>query len=139
VSPLVVDTSVAAKWYLDEPYADQALTLLRSDAELHAPTFLDVELDHVLCKLTRRGELASEEARSMHGAFETLPIVRHDTAFFRDLAFELALAHRRGIYDCLFVALAELLATHLVTADRRLLEGFHGTAIAHRILWVGAL
>jgi predicted nucleic acid-binding protein len=137
VSHLVVDTSVAAKWFLDEPHYEEALRLLESDVDLHAPAFLDIELAHILGKWVRRGQMVADEARSIHAAFEDFPLVRHETALLQDTAFELALAHGRGVYDSLFVALAALLDTRVVTADRRLVEGFRGTRLEHRLLWIG--
>lgn len=134
MTTLVVDTSVVAKWFLDEEHSEISLSLLEND--LHAPELLDLELAHALCKKVRRGELEADEARSILRCFEDFPVHRHETAFLQDLAFHFALTHGRGIYDCLFVALGELLDTRVVTADRRLVRGLRGTSLEPRILWV---
>jgi predicted nucleic acid-binding protein len=134
VTTLVVDTSIVAKWFLDEEHSEIALSLLEND--LHAPELLEVELAHTLCKKVRRGELEADEARSILRCFEDFPVQRHETVFLQDLAFDFALAHGRGIYDCLFVALAEILDTRVVTADRRLVRGLRGTSLEQRVLWV---
>lgn len=136
----VVDTSVAAKWFLDEPNAAQALRLLDDRWELHAPDFLDLELDHLLAKRFRRGELTRAEAASIRAAFAEFPIRRHDFHELQDAAFDLACRHQRGIYDALFVALALYLGARLVTADRRLYDALSDRpGIDGSLLWVGEL
>ena len=51
MSLYVVDASVAAKWFIEEVHAEAALALLRESNRLHAPDFLLVEMDGLLCKL----------------------------------------------------------------------------------------
>jgi predicted nucleic acid-binding protein len=134
----VVDTSVAAKWFLDEPNAPDALRLLDDRWELHAPDFLDLELDHLLAKRFRRGELTKAEGASIRAALAEFPIHRHYFHDLQDAAFDLACRHRRGVYDSLFVALALYLGTKLVTADRRLYDASsHRPGVGDSLLWVG--
>ena len=45
---LVVDASVAVKWFLPEIDSDQALALLASDAVFHAPELLRLEIANAL-------------------------------------------------------------------------------------------
>jgi predicted nucleic acid-binding protein len=136
----VVDTSVAAKWFLDEPNASQALSLLDDPWELHAPDFLDLELDHFLTKRYRRGELTRGEAVSIRAAFAEFPIRRHSFQDLQDTAFELACRHQRGVYDCLFVAVALHIGAKLVTADRRLHDALTDRpGVGDALLWVGNL
>jgi predicted nucleic acid-binding protein len=53
---LVVDASVALKWFLaDEPDADRALAIMRDDAALVAPDLLVAEV----CNAAWRGSAAS--------------------------------------------------------------------------------
>lgn len=63
----VLDASVVAKWFAQEPFADQASLLLDDRHQLHAPDFLLVEMDNVLATWVRRGALtrsAASEARA---------------------------------------------------------------------------
>lgn len=134
----VVDTSVAAKWFFDEPNAAQSLRLLDDPWRLHAPDFLDLELDHLVAKRFRRGELTRAEGASIRAAFAQLPIHRHRFQDLQDAAFDLACRHRRGIYDCLFVAVALSLGAKLVTADRRLYDAMSDPPeVRDSLLWVG--
>lgn len=136
----MLDTSVAAKWFFDEPNARQAHRLLEDEWELHAPDFLDLELDHVVAKRYRRGELTRDQGARVRAAFAEFPIHRHDAHALREPAFELACRHRRGIYDALFVAVALLLGAKLVTADRRLHDALAGRpVVGDSLLWIGDL
>lgn len=133
----VVDTSVVAKWFFDEPHALQAHRLLGDEWELHAPDFLDLELDHVVAKRYRRGELSHEEGARVRAAFAEFPIHRHRSHPLRDDAFELACHHRRGIYDALFVAVALGLGAKLITADRRLHDALADQpVVGDALLWI---
>jgi predicted nucleic acid-binding protein len=58
---IVVDASVAAKWFIAEDNTDDALLLLDMPFDLHAPDLLYLEFDNILCKLIRRGLLSEEE------------------------------------------------------------------------------
>ncbi len=57
---IVVDASVAAKWFIAEDNADEALMLLDRPFDLHAPDLLYLEIDNILCKLIRRGLLSEK-------------------------------------------------------------------------------
>ncbi len=50
MSIYVVDASVAAKWFLEEDYTTEAFRLLALGNTLHAPDFMLLDIDHVLCK-----------------------------------------------------------------------------------------
>ena len=51
---LVVDTSIAVKWLLAEPYSRKARQLLGSRIVLHAPDFILTEVVNVIWKVTWR-------------------------------------------------------------------------------------
>jgi len=138
LSRYVVDTSVAAKWFLDEEHSEAALRLLDAEHELHAPDFLEIELDHVLTKKHRRGELSRDEAEEIRRALAAFPLQRHPTDLLRNPAFDLSCLLRRSVYDCLFLTAALLLEAPLVTADRRLFEATDDDACPEMV-WVGDL
>ncbi len=58
MSIFVVDASVAAKWFFDEPLSAEAARLLDVSHGLHAPDFFSLEIDSILCKKMRRGEIS---------------------------------------------------------------------------------
>ena len=70
---LVLDTSVAVKWYLTEELDDQAARLLEAAesgvVEFSAPSTIQPELFNALWQRRRRGELTLEEVHQVWGGF----------------------------------------------------------------------
>lgn len=120
---LVIDSSVAVKWFLTEAHSAEALHLLRRESYLHAPSFLLLELDSTLTKRILAGFLTPSMAREIRGAMKQLPVQFHDFVPLLEQAFEFALETRQTVYDCLFLALAVSLGSRMVTADRRFHDG----------------
>ncbi len=60
MTDLVIDTSVAIKWVVQEPETPQALALRRH--RLFAPDLLAAECANVLWKKVRRNDLTAKEA-----------------------------------------------------------------------------
>ena len=117
---LVVDASVAIKWFTPEIYTPAAERLLASPAEFAAPDLLFAEIASILRKKVLRGELRDEKAVQ---AFEKLQQIDVKTVPCRELAEEAyGLAVRTGAsaYDSMYLALAVRLETRLITADLRL-------------------
>lgn len=112
---LVVDASVACKWFIAEPQSDLAETLLHDGTALLAPDLIVPEVCNVACLKLRRGEITADQARTM---IEGL----------RDILDEvIASAVGHPAYDCFYIALAEQCGSQLVTAERRLLTRMSGT------------
>lgn len=131
---LVVDASVALKWFVAEPDSPQAEALVASGEPLVAPVLVVAEVCNGLWRRWRRGELSAEHfdeaAPRIAEQFDTLAPVEALAA--RAAALARALDH--PIYDCLYLALAERDGAALVTADARLLaaaaKGWAGRARA---------
>lgn len=121
----VFDASVAIKLVLPESDSDKALAL-ESDFrnqihELIAPNIYPVEVAHALTKAERRGILQPGEAETRLARLLTYPPDLFAYLPLLGRAVEIATQARIGVYDCLYVALAERQACMLVTADRRLI------------------
>jgi predicted nucleic acid-binding protein len=136
---IVIDASVAAKWFFQEEHSDAALDLLGNPFDLKAPDFLYLELESLLCKRTRRKELSIEEALEMDIEIRSMPISSYPLAELRERAFELALETRSSIYDCLYLALAEALEAPMVTADRKFFQALQNSPLCNRLLMVDDL
>jgi predicted nucleic acid-binding protein len=137
-APVVVDASVGLKWYITEPHSGAAALLLGGAYEPHVPSHFYVEVASTLWKkVVLRGELTEDQAREVRAALDEVPVVSHPTSGLLDEAFEVALATRRTVYDCLYVALAERLGCVAVTADERLYNATLGGPYAARVHWVG--
>lgn len=121
---VVVDASVAAKWYFPEPGRAAADALLEGAAagrhDLLAPDLVAAELPNVLWKKVRREECDEETAREILDLWEVdrPRLVASDLLAPRalDLAFQLELS----VYDALYLAAAIEFEAALATADGRL-------------------
>ena len=133
---VVVDVSVAAKWFIAEDNTDEALILLDRPFDLHAPDLLYLEFDNILCKLIRRGLLSEEEGFDMRDRIQAFPIQPYSSQTLREKAFQIAIENRRSIYDCIYLALAELLEGRMVTADRRFFLALQGSPLEDYIFWI---
>ena len=113
---IVIDTSVAVKWTVDEPGHADALALLDLREQRYAPDLLLPELAHVLRKKTMRGEISREQAQA---AIQRTPeAIDHFVASRSVVSAALALSQvlDHSAYDCFFLSVA-LGSGVLVTAD----------------------
>ncbi len=144
---LVLDTSVAVKWYLTEELDDQAARLLEAAESgavgFSAPSTIQPEFFNALWQRRRRGELTLEEVRQVWGGFVSAdPATLYAPEDLMPRATEIVLESGVIIYDALFLALAEDSGTVMVTADTQLLNGLEGTSharLAHSLADVASL
>ncbi len=136
---VVVDASVAVKWFIPEDNTNDALELLGKNYEIHAPDLLFLEVDSVLCKLIRRGFISADEGFDIHNKILMFPIRSYPSQNFREEAFHMAIETKRSVYDCLYLALAEALDGRMVTADGKFFQALGNSPLSDRMLWVGDL
>ncbi len=134
---LVVDASVAAKWYLKEEGHERAAAVMEAglsrETKLLAPALLAAELGNVLWQRNRRGELIGDEVLEVWVAFASAPVDLFDIAPLMPLALEIALDTGCAVYDALYVALAEAEGAKRVTADRKLVRTLEATPFASSV------
>jgi predicted nucleic acid-binding protein len=127
----VVDSSLSFKWVVPEHDSPKAVRL-RDDFvngvhELIAPDIFPVELSHALTRAERQGRIAVSDAvrflTDIMGTspqlFSSLPLVLR--------ACDISSRMRVGVYDCLYVALAEREGCEFLTADDRLVRALGPT------------
>ena len=116
---IVLDASLVVELLLQTPRA-RPLTeeLLLSQADLHVPHLIDVEVLQVLRRLCARNELQEGRALEARQDLVDLPFVRHGHDLLLPRAWELRA--NLTIYDGVYVALAELLEAPLWTLDQRI-------------------
>jgi len=132
----VLDASVALKWELPESDSAKAIVLrdnfvARVD-ELIAPDFFPVEVAHALVRAERKNVLTpAEGAQALQRMLQQLPQLFFAVPLLTR-AYEIASQARMGVYDCVYVALAERESCSLVTSDQRLLSltGYPVVALA---------
>lgn len=133
----MIDASVAAKWFLDEVFCDESREVLRRGYSLHAPDFLLLEIDSVFLKRTRRGDITPKDADAARLMLRQIPITCHAFSEFIDRAYEIACLTGQSIYDSLYLTLALLLDSQMITADRRLYDGLRNGPFKKHLVWVG--
>ena len=133
---VVVDASVAVKWFVPEELSADARVLLTTEYELLAPDLLWAELGNVLWKKHRRRELDPRTAHRLLRDFSRVPIEFHASERWTEAALELAIRHGVTVYDGLYLALAAGNGCRVVTADRRLHKACQGGALGQVLSWV---
>lgn len=130
----VLDSSVALKWAIPEPDTAKALQL-RTDYrngihELIAPDFFPVEAAHALTRAERQRRIPQGAG---WGLWQKITSDCPTLLSWHPLmpqAFDLSSKMRIGVYDCVYVALAEQEQCRVVTADQRLLKTFPAQTIS---------
>jgi predicted nucleic acid-binding protein len=122
----VLDSSVGVKWVLTEPLSDKAQQL-RDDVrnalhELLSPDVFPVEVAHALTRAERQGRITAPQ-----GGILWADVMATGPRLFPSLsliprAYEISSHMRTGIYDCVYIALAEREGCGFITADDKLVR-----------------
>lgn len=122
---LVIDASVALKWYLpDEESGQKALDILDAHiadrVALHAPALLEFEMANALAMARRRARASAEDALKAMDGFAGLGMEFHSVSRIFRKVLDYSDKHGISAYDAAYVALADDLGVNVVTADKRL-------------------
>ena len=137
---LVIDASVALKWFLlDEKYGDRALDLLerfvRGELDLSAPSLMVYEVINGLVIAQRKGRIAEEQVLTSISGFLNLGITFVDVAGLEARVLHFCRVYNRSAYDASYLAVAEQDSVALVTGDERLYNSTKGKAAW--VKWIG--
>ena len=133
---LVVDASVAIKWYLPEIHADAAIRCLDEKYNLLVPDLFLAEFGSILWKKCRIGEITHADALVIFSAIGRVPIRNYRLEELILPAFELATGMDRTMYDSIYLALAISEKCRLLTADRRFYNVVSVSPYSENIHWV---
>jgi predicted nucleic acid-binding protein len=136
MTKVVVDASVAAKWYLPEVHSQQALILLEDTFQLFVPDLLFPEIGNLLWKRINRQELSRDKGLEILAALESVPLQIWESRSLMPLAFDIACRTQRTLYDSLYLALAASTKSLLVTADHKLFNGLKKGPLGTQLLWI---
>jgi predicted nucleic acid-binding protein len=121
----VLDASAALCWVLPRPNSGKALQLQtdfqNAVHELIAPSVFSGEVASALTKAERQKLIPVGDARPLLGRIMRTPPVMHPYEPLLDRAVDISSQARIGLYDCLYVALAEREGCELVTDDQKLI------------------
>jgi predicted nucleic acid-binding protein len=139
---VVVDTSIAIKWAVNEPDSNMALSLLAEwtnrETVILAPALLAYEATNTLHRRVRGGEISFDDARR---GLEEIIFTAVVFDFSQDSATNIKameFAQRFGLpaaYDSHYLALAESKGCAFWTADTRLWNTIRGKVSWVR--WIG--
>jgi hypothetical protein len=131
---IVVDASVAVKWFVREEGHLYALRLLEQDHSLVAPDLIFSETANVLWKKLQKAEVTAEQSRQ---ACRSLP------EFFQSVissagvavaALDLANRLNHSVYDCVYLSCAEQQGAKLVTADKKFISCIRNVGMSQLVL-----
>jgi predicted nucleic acid-binding protein len=119
----VLDASAAVCWVLARPLSAKALRLgteyQQGFHELLAPSVFPAEVASALTKSERQKLIPAGSARPLLArVLRTVPAL-HPYGRLLRRATDISSQTRAGLYDCLYVALAEREGCEVVTADQK--------------------
>lgn len=133
MSDIVVDASVAVKWFVAEQDARIADEIANSGHHLFAPQILVTEVASALSRKAMIGLMSTADARK---CWRSLPNYLDDFVSVDDM-IEPALLNacelRHPIYDLIYLETARRLDAQLITADRRFTAKLAGTDLARHL------
>lgn len=120
---LVVDSSVALKWFVDEPRSDAAQRIILADDQLIAPDWAFAEVINALWRKARIVEIGVEQVQEAITELPNYIEFQSSDIGLMGLALEIAIQLKHSIYDCVFLAIAlQSESAVLVTDDRKFAE-----------------
>ena len=138
---LVIDASVVIKFYVPEILSDRAQEVMSlvADGELMllAPDLLYPETGNILWKKQRLHELTPDEVEEIVDAITSLPIKIEHSRQIMPLSVSIALQSGITVYDAMYVAVARIYETRMITADRRLVGALAKTEFKNNVQWLG--
>ena len=127
----VLDSCVAFKWVVPELHSDKALRLRddfrKGSLELLAPDVFPVEVAHALTRAERQKRITQTQgATALADVLSSQPqLVSYIPLLGR--AYAISSSLRTGVYDCLYIALAERESCEFVIADDKLVHTLQPT------------
>ncbi len=115
---LVIDASVACKWFFEEPLSVEARTLAESGEAFAAPDMILVECANAAWRRVSGETVPLSHAQAFLAALPQWFKILVPSGQLHETAFEMACVLGHPVYDCQYLALAEDEGTRVVTADR---------------------
>ena len=137
---LIIDASVVIKAYVPEILSDKAEEIMAQVAEgelfLIAPDLLYPETGNILWKKHRLHELTLAEVDEIVDAISSLPIKIEASRPVIPLAVTVAVHSGITVYDAMYVTVARIYETKLITADKKLVDRLATTEFSQYVQWL---
>jgi predicted nucleic acid-binding protein len=134
VSDLVIDASVAVKWFVSEEASDKADEVSASDHTLLAPRLIMTEVADALARKAMQKLITPLEAAEY---VRTLPQFFTGLIDVEDLiepALQNACSYMHPIYDFVYLEAARRRNTRMLTADQKFLARVEDTNLAKFVI-----
>ena len=119
---LTVDASIVIKWFIAESLSEESRLLLTRHIYLQAPDMLLSEFANTIWKKVRRREITDPTPFLAELLNLSELIALYPVAALIERASQIAFQMDHPVYDCLYLACAEVSDTTLISADKRLVE-----------------
>jgi predicted nucleic acid-binding protein len=121
---IVIDSSVAIKWFIPQNYSLEANKILNSYQQdqviLLAPDLIYSEMGNIVWKMERFQGLENQDAQVILDLFEQMQFnIVSSKQLLKD-AYQFAVSHQRSVYDSLYVVLSIKEDCKFITADNKL-------------------
>ncbi len=133
--PVVVDASVAVKWFVPEAGSAWAERLIATDRILVAPDIMPIEAANAWWKKVRRGEMGKADLDQALAHLLAMGLEWIPTLPLLERAATMAVDIGQPVYDCAYLVACADRGAWIATADERL------RAAAERMrlrIWRGA-
>lgn len=130
---MIVDASVAFKWFVADSGSDDAHAVLRSAEALVAPDLILTEVAAALSKAVTAGALDAADALASLQRLPSLFVELTPASPNVLRALELSLQLKQTLQACHYLALAEAREEVLLTADRALIRSVSGSRWEKRV------
>ena len=134
---LVIDASVACKWFFEEPLSTEARVLAEAGEAFSAPDMILVECANAAWRRVSGETIPLAQAYAFLSALPRWFASLVPSARLHARAFEMACALSHPVYDCQYLALAEVEESQLVTADRAFVNKVRRSPWSSRIQSLG--
>lgn len=133
---IVIDASVALKWYLaDEEHGQKAIHLLgkytSNELDILAPSLLEYEVINGLIIAQKRGRIKEEKILTAIDGFINLEIQLMNLSHIYPKVLHYSKTYNRSVYDASYLAVADERGASVITADKGLYN-----AVKKDLKWV---
>jgi predicted nucleic acid-binding protein len=139
---LIIDASVLIKFFVPEVFSDKAEQLLARVEEgrvtLFAPDLIYAEAGNTLWKKHRLKELTQSEVGKITDLIISIPLKVEPSKALFPLAIDIAIAYEVTVYDALYLSMAKVYETQMMTADKKLFDLAVKTNLKRSVMWLGS-
>ncbi len=139
MTELIVDSSVAVKWFVDETHSTEARRILadyRTGAlSFLAPDLVYAEFGNIMWKKQAFQGFDPNDAEFIVKEFRSqIAFTLVSTRDLLEEAYRLAVTHQRAVYDMLYLALSLRAGCQFVTADEKLVNAIG--SVFPNVVWL---